>query len=60
LKTFIKSPEAYFRTYIKEMPESESSRIKWIMSKSLLIGSAFDDYLSHGAEYFFAKYFLDQ
>ena len=54
LKTFIKSPEAYFKTYIQEIPLRE------VESKAFLIGSAFDDYLSHGAEYFFAKYFLDQ
>lgn len=53
LKTFIKSPEAYFRQYVLEQPLEEKD------SKSLLIGSAFDYALSYGLEAFYQKYWID-
>ena len=53
LKEFIKSPEAYFRKYILETPLAEKE------SKAFLIGTAFDDYLSYGQDFFFDKYFID-
>lgn len=53
LKEFIKSPEAYFRKYVLETPLAEKER------KAFLIGTAFDDYLSYGKDFFFNKYFID-
>jgi hypothetical protein len=54
VKIFIQSPEAYAKTFIEEIALKERD------PKCFIIGTAFDDYLSHGADYFFDKYFLDE
>lgn len=53
LKTFIKSPEAYYLQYIKEVPTDKAT------SKAFLLGTAFDDALSYGAIEWNKKYFVD-
>lgn len=41
LKTFIKSPEAYYLEYIKEVPLERED------SNAFILGTAFDDHLSY-------------
>jgi PD-(D/E)XK nuclease superfamily len=53
LKTFIKSPEAYYLQYIKEVPSPRET------SKAFTLGTAFDDALSYGAIEWNKKYFVD-
>lgn len=53
LKTFIKSPEAYYKQYIKEVAMTKES------SRAFTLGTAFDDALSYGAIEWNKKYFFD-
>lgn len=53
LKTFIKSPEAYFKQYIQEVSIDKES------SRAFTLGTAFDDALSYGAIEWNKKYFVD-
>lgn len=53
LKTFMTSPEAYFRQYVLEQPLEEKD------SKSLTIGTAFDDLMCFGSDFFYQKYWID-
>lgn len=54
LKTFIKSPEAYYLQYIKEVQTEDEP------SRALILGTAFDDFLTYGPVEFNKKYFLDE
>lgn len=53
LKTFIKSPEAYYKQYIEEAHISKET------SRAFVLGTAFDDALSYGAIEWNKKYFVD-
>lgn len=53
LKTFIKSPEAYFKQYIQEVSIDKET------SRAFTLGTAFDDALSYGAIEWNKKYFVD-
>lgn len=52
MKTFIKSPEAYYKEFILETPTQDDE------SKAFLIGTAFDDYFSYWDEFWNEKYFI--
>lgn len=54
LKTFEKSPEAYFLTYILEVNQEEKE------SSALKMGTMVDDYISYWEKKFFEKYYLDE
>lgn len=53
LKTFIKSPEAYYLEYIKEVEIEREDK------KAFIIGTAFDDFLSYWPIFFHEKYYVD-
>lgn len=54
LKTFIKSPEAYYLEYIKEIAIERED------SAAFILGTAFDDALTYWPAEFQKKYFIDE
>ena len=55
LKYFLTfGPEAYYWKFVKEFPLEEPEKDYY------LVGTAFDDLVSYGEEYFFDKYYIDE
>lgn len=54
LKCFLRNPEEYYLQYVKEVDLEQEDK------RHFIVGSAFDDLVSYGEEFFLEKYYIDE